>query len=41
VTFGIFSSMVLGLQEVLGGPDLWPVLLAMIAIPSLIQVSML
>ena len=38
VTFGIFLSMVLGLQEALGGPDLWPVLLAMIAVPSVIQV---
>ena len=37
VTLGIFISMILGLEEVLGGPELWPVLLAMIAVPSLIQ----
>ena len=40
VTFGIFSSMILGLNEILGSSDLWPVLLAIIAVPSLIQVSL-
>ena len=41
VTTGILTSMVLGLEEVLGGKDTWPILLALTAIPSVFQCIML
>ena len=41
VTTGILTSMVLGLEDALGGEDTWPVLLGLAAIPSLIQCIML
>ena len=37
VTTGIFMAMVLGLENVLGGDDTWPVLLAFTALPALLQ----
>ena len=37
VTSGILTSMVLGLEEALGGDDTWPILLALTAVPSLLQ----
>ena len=41
VTTGIFSGMVFGLSNVLGSKELWPVLIALSAIPSLIQCAFL
>lgn len=41
VTVGILTSMILGLSKVLGSDTLWPLLLALIAFPSLIQVCTL
>ena len=41
VTTGILTSMVLGLEDALGGEDTWPVLLGLAGIPSLIQCIML
>ena len=41
VTTGILTSMVLGLEDALGGEDTWPVLLGLAAIPSLMQCIML
>lgn len=41
VTTGIFTSMVLGLEEVLGSEDTWPVLLALTAVPSILQCLLL
>ena len=37
VTTGIFTAMVLGLENVLGGDDTWPVLLALTAAPAILQ----
>ena len=37
VTSGILTSMVLGLEQALGGDDTWPILLALTAVPSLLQ----
>jgi len=37
VTSGILTSMILGPSSVLGGPNLWPTLLALTAIPSILQ----
>jgi len=41
VTCGIFTSMVLGLNSVLGGQELWPVLLGLNVIPALAQMALL
>lgn len=41
VTFGIFISMILGLGNIFGNDTLWPLLLALIGVPSLIQVILL
>ena len=37
VTSGILTSMVLGLEEALGGDDTWPILLALTAVPCILQ----
>ena len=37
VTTGIFTAMVLGLENVLGGDDTWPLLLALTAAPAILQ----
>ena len=36
-TIGVFTAYVLGLPDLLGGEDTWPLLLAFIAVPSVIQ----
>lgn len=37
VTTGIFTAMVLGLENVLGGDETWPLLLALTAAPAILQ----
>jgi len=37
VFVGILSAQILGLKELLGTEDLWPVLLAFTAVPSVLQ----
>jgi len=41
VTCGIFTSMVLGLSGVLGGPETWPILLGLNVVPALVQTALL
>lgn len=41
VTGGILVSMVLGLSEVLGTDKGWPILLALSAVPALVQLALL
>ena len=41
VTCGIFTSMVLGLNSVLGSEQRWPVLLCLNVVPALVQVVLL
>jgi len=41
VTFGIFSSQILGLSEILGNDSGWPWLLALTALPPVIQIVLL
>ena len=40
-TLGAFTAYVLGLPNLLGGEDTWPVLLAFVAVPSLLQCMIL
>ena len=41
VTSGILTSMILGPRTVLGGPNSWPTLLALTAVPAIIQCAIL
>ena len=41
VTSGILISMVLGLKDVLGTSDGWPILLALSAVPAILQTVIL
>ena len=41
VTSGILISMVLGLKDVLGTPEGWPILLALSAVPAILQTVIL
>ena len=41
VTGGILISMVLGLSEVLGTNEAWPILLALSAVPAIVQLVLL
>ncbi|XP_076820313.1 solute carrier family 2, facilitated glucose transporter member 5-like [Clavelina lepadiformis] len=40
ITFGVFIANVLGLPEILGGDELWPVMLALTGLPSLVFFSL-
>lgn len=41
VTFGIFTSMVLGLNKVLGSATNWPYLISLTAVPAIVQFILL
>ena len=41
VTFGIFMSMILGLNNILGSINKWPILVSFTAIPSVLQTILL
>ncbi|CAJ0964329.1 unnamed protein product [Ranitomeya imitator] len=41
ICLGVFTAQVLGLPELLGQDEYWPLFLSLIVVPTLIQVSML
>ncbi|XP_056385489.1 solute carrier family 2, facilitated glucose transporter member 9-like isoform X2 [Hyla sarda] len=41
ICLGVFSAQVLGLPELLGQDETWPLFLALVVVPTFIQVSML
>ncbi|XP_018430901.1 PREDICTED: solute carrier family 2, facilitated glucose transporter member 9-like, partial [Nanorana parkeri] len=41
ICLGVFSAQVLGLPELLGQDESWPLFLSLVVIPTLVQISML
>ena len=41
ITFGIFVSMILGLNDILGSENRWPILIGSTIVPSILQALLL